>query len=206
MIQINGGNQNTQERKNILIYSFFLKAGEDFRSCPHEPRQLITLINSLQLDNLVKRMGRSLRLSQTNGLCWAQLLSLRGRGRGCPRPCEKEGSDLFLQALLSPGLSSRIISFHTLAPWFSYSWPSLHSIPLLPDLPLWHTHYMPRTFQPWPNLLISSLTSLPWSLNTDSVNRPGTSPTHQLWGPHASKNQTAHPTTSCKQCLSIFPW
>lgn len=37
---------------------------------PH-PGSFPGSINSFQLDNLVKRMGRSMRLSQTNGLCWA---------------------------------------------------------------------------------------------------------------------------------------
>ena len=60
--------------------------------CPYEPRHLITLINAFQLDNLVKRMGGSLGLSQTNGLCQVSL-------------CLSEGG-----ALPVPGLMKRKVT------------------------------------------------------------------------------------------------
>ena len=73
---------------------------------PCEPRHLITLINDFQLDNLVKRMGGSLGLSQTNGLCQASL-------------CLLEGGALPVPGLMKrPRFNSRIISFHPLALWF----------------------------------------------------------------------------------------
>lgn len=105
IIQTNWGNQNIHVRKNIF-FSFFLKAGHMCRLRPCEPRHLITLINDFQLDNLVKRMGGSLGLSQTNDLCQASL-------------CLLEGGALPVPGLMKrPRFNSRIISFHPLALWF----------------------------------------------------------------------------------------
>lgn len=139
-------------------------------------------------------------LSQTNGLYQTQL-SLQRRVPSCLMPCVKEDH---CRLSAAPDTGPELSHFTHWHPGFLTA--DFHFLPSSSSQFLYYNTPFAclPVFSPgqvsWSFILLVSLG--PWP--TDSTKRPGTSPTQQLCGPHAYKNQPIHPPTSCTEFIHLF--